>query len=73
MNRFQLSLQTASRQGYAFAVISKAIWLGCGSNFDYIVSKHKTRQAAERAFAGVMKNWIGDKTDVRLISTEVVR
>jgi hypothetical protein len=67
MTRHQINLQTAARQGFPFAIVSNAIWLGCGSNVGYIVSKHKSMVAAQRAFNLVRKNWVGDKSDVKLV------
>ena len=71
MTRLEISLRTASRHGYLFAIIDRATYLGAGSNVEFIVSKHKTYPAANRAIRAIMTGRSPDTTgDLRGVPTE---
>jgi hypothetical protein len=70
MTRIEINLQTAANHGYLFAIVDRAAYLGAGSNVEYIISKHKTYSAANRAIAAIMKaRGPGNYRDLRIMPT----
>jgi hypothetical protein len=70
MTRLESSLQTARCHGYLFAIIDRASYLGAGTDIEYIISKHKTYAAANRAILAIMKiRGPGNYGDLRIKST----
>jgi len=65
MDRLNINLKTAANHGYRFAIIASATWLGLGSNVTYIVTKHRTEEAARRELKKLSRH----QGDFRIVAT----